>query len=205
MIASHPLLARTPAQPQPMLPLLRKLPEIALAQARLHEACGPARHTFALWLARQTEGPVLWIAPDWVRDTLNCDGVRAWMDPARLVFIHPRRSEDLLWVLEEVLRAGAVDLCVLDLPGFPTLTQVRRAHLAAETGAAAGNRTPTGLLLTPGEGGSPGVETRWHMAQRHSAHDTAWRLERRRARTAPPKTWQIHMPAPGAEPQLKSA
>ena len=46
-----------------------------------------------------------------------------------------------------------------------------------------------GLMLTPGDGGAAGVESRWHMAPRHAPGVEAWALSRRRARTAPVKDW----------------
>lgn len=164
-------------------------PQVRLRLARAHEACGAARRSFALWLAGQTEGPVLWIAPAWSPERLNPDGVAAFADPGRLIFVHPRRAGDLLWCAEESLRAGAVALVVADLPGAPGLTPVRRLHLAAEQGGAAGT-PPLGLLLTPGDGGAPGIESRWHMAPAHAGAARRWRLERRRARGLPPVAWQ---------------
>lgn len=191
MSVPNALLSHKPARGRPSLSLLPRAPALQLAQARVHEACGAARHTLALWLAGQTEGPVLWIAPAWSTVQLNCDGVRDWIDPARLIFVHPRRSEDLLWTMEEVLRAGAATLAVADLPALPSLTQVRRMHLAAETGAREGSCRPTGLLLTPGHGGAAGVESRWHLAPAHGSGGQGWRLERRRARTAPIQGWDV--------------
>ncbi|MEM6887053.1 MAG: hypothetical protein AAF636_02825 [Pseudomonadota bacterium] len=205
MPLSHPLLSRQPKSSQPALPLLTGLPELRLAQARVHEACGPARTTFALWLAAHTSGPLLWIAPGWAGAHLNSDGAHGWIDPGRLVFVSPRRTEDLLWTMEEVLRAGATALAVVDLPALPTLTQVRRMHLAAEAGAREGPQPCTGLLLTPGTGGAPGVETRWQLDPSHAGGQQIWRLERRRARTAPAKGWDIYRPRATADLQLKSA
>ncbi|MEM1072939.1 MAG: hypothetical protein AAF665_02200 [Pseudomonadota bacterium] len=197
MPVSHPLLSRKPARTAPAIALLPPAQDILLNQTRVHEASGPARRTFAMWLAAQTDGPIIWVSPPWGQDPLHADGVAAWIDPARLVFVSPKRPEDLLWTMEEVLRSGAVALCVADLPNLPTLTHVRRMHLAAETGAQLAGPLPLGLLLTPGDGGAPGVETRWHLRAAHRGAEERWRLERLRARTAPRKRWDVTR-APGA-------
>jgi len=178
-------------------PLLSPAPGIALATGRVHEAAGPARRTLAAMLAGAAEGPVLWIAPAWVPERLHPEGLHAFLDPGRLLLALPKRAEDLLWTMEEALRAGVVPVVVADLAGPPGLTPVRRLQLAAEAGAAATGHPPTGLLLTPGEGGAAGVESRWHIAPAHSATRTAWRLERRRARTDPPRAWTLRPGAAG--------
>ena len=177
---------------------LEPLPGIALARGRLHEVCGSARHTFALWLAGRLAGAVLWIAPAWQGAGLHPDGMIAFADPGRFLFLRPDRLSDMLWCAEEALRSGAAPLVVLDLPEPPALTPVRRLHLAAEAGgagAAGAAAAPLGLALTPGEGGAQGIETRWHMAPAHDpTRDGAglrWRLERRRARALPPAAWQL--------------
>ncbi|WP_233252475.1 ImuA family protein [Maritimibacter sp. 55A14] len=162
-----------------------------LVLARVHEFCGPARRTLALMLARALPGTVVWIRPAWSPDRLNPDGVRGLIDPARLLNVTPKRPEDLLWSMEEVLRSGQVALAVAELPEPPGLTPVRRLQLACETGAAEGAQRPLGVLLLPGAGGAPGVESRWHLAPRHSIAATRWRLERHRARMAPPRTWEV--------------
>lgn len=186
---------RAPERSRPVLALHA---DIALPLARVHEVCGPARRTFAMWLAGQTRGPILWISPLWEVNQPNPDGMRAFADPARFIFVTPRRGEDLLWCTEEALRAGVVPLVIADLPGPPALTPVRRLHLAAETGATLGH-PPLGLLLTPGEGGAQGAETRWHMAPAHAGEKRQWRLERRRARALPPQAWHASQPRTGAK------
>lgn len=182
------LLDRKPWRNRPQLEIA---PGLTLPRARLHEACGAARVTFALWLAAQIEGPIFWIAPSWAPHRLNPDGILGFTNPARFSFVSPLRPEDVLWSMEEVLRSGQVPLVVGDIPGPPGLTAVRRMHLAAETGASEGAVTPTGLLLTPGAGGAPGIETRWQMMPDHDTEHTRWRLSRLRARTAPVQSWQV--------------
>ena len=195
MPVHHPLLQRGPMRDTPCLPLLAQGERHGLghglALGRVHEACGPARHRLALWLAAQTTGPVIWIAPDWSADRLNPCGMMPFIDPARLILVQPKRAEDVLWSMEEVLRAGAVPLAVADLPALPGLTAVRRMHLAAETGGKVQGRAPLGLLLTPGMGGAQGVESRWHLTPDHKGSAGAWTLTRLRARTAPEQAWHV--------------
>ncbi len=188
---TRPLLSRSShrERPRPALPFLG---DLALPVARAHELCGNARRFLACLIAARLPGPVIWIAPAWQAERLNPEAVARLFDPGRLILLDPVRAEDILWCMEEALRAGAAPLCVADLPGPPGLTAVRRLHLAAETGAAEAGTLPLGLILTPGRGGAPGIETRWHIAGQHAGNGRrCWRLDRLRARTAPPKSWQV--------------
>ena len=169
-------------------PALQFHEQVSLTTGRAHEICGPARWTLALWLAAATSGPVLWIAPAWRPDQLHGDGVADTLCPGRLLFVRPGRAKDLLWCMEESLRSGAVPLVICELPEPPPLTPVRRLHLAADQGGQMG-KPPLGLILTPGDGGAAGVETRWHMTAAHKSGQPGWQLERRRARTLPPCAW----------------
>ncbi len=180
-------ISRRGAKPRPTLAFLGAL---RLDRARVHEFCGPARRTLALMAARGVEGPVMWISPTWMIERLNPEGLLSFLAPGRLLFAQPKRAEDLLWVMEEALRSGSVALVIADLSEPPELTPVRRLHLAAEAGAEA-NTAPVGLILSPGDGGAQGVESRWHLAPAHAAGVARWRLERRRARMEQPKGWEV--------------
>lgn len=165
---------------------------LEMARARAHEICGASRRVMALTVAQAMTGEVLWIRPSWMPGRLNPEGILRFVDPSRLIFAAPKRPEDLLWSMEEALRAGIVPLVVADLPGPPGLTAVRRLHLAAETGAETGRVAALGLILTPGAGGAPGVESRWSLEPAHGegGHE-GWALARLRARTAPEKRWTL--------------
>ncbi|SFE56100.1 hypothetical protein [Roseivivax sediminis] len=183
-----PPLRRVPHGAPPALTLWDEVP---LTLGRVHEICGRARRTLALRALAAAGAPAIWIAPAWGRDPLHPPGMAEWCDPGGVVFIAARRPEDLLWAMEESLRAGVASAVVAELPEPPPLTPVRRLHLAAEAGAAAGRGGPLGLILTPGAGGAQGVETRLRMEPAHIGSAGRWRLERLRARMAPPRTWHL--------------
>ena len=194
-----PILDSHGPRPRPTQPLPAGV-EPGLARARVHEVCGPARRTFAAMLMGLCDGPVLWIAPGWMPERLYPCGLRDFADPSRLIMARARRPEDILWTMEEALRSGAIPLVLAELPEPPGLTPVRRLHLAAEAGAEAarhrGRLAPLGLMLTPGDGGAQGVESRWRLTDAPSPsglleRGLAWRLDRLRARMAPPAAWSL--------------
>lgn len=172
-----------------------------LVRGRVHELCGPSRMAVALMLLSGTGGPVIWIAPSWLPERPYACGLREYLYPGRLVFVQCRRIEDVHWSAEEALRSGAAPTVVIEMPSAPSLTPVRRLHLAAETGAEAarldGRPAPIGLLLLPGDGGAQGVESRWQASPHPSpsglldSEGIALRLQRQRARAAPPSTWIV--------------
>ncbi len=186
------------ALPQAAGSTVAPVPEVALARGRVHELCGLARCSLAVLLAGAMAGPVLWIAPGWRAERLHAAGMARFAAPERFVFADCGRVEDILWCAEEALRSGAAPLVVAELPVPPKLTPVRRLHLAAAAGGRGG--LPLGLLLTPGSGGAPGVESRWHMAPETSSDTpagrpvgrSAWTLQRLRARGAGPAAWRLH-------------
>ncbi len=134
------------------------LPDL-LVPARVHEATGRGRLTFALALAGGLAGPVLWVQDARTRDGLYAPGLAAFLDPARLVLARPTGPLAVLQSVEEALRSGAVPLVIAELAEAPDLTASRRLQLAAGTG---GGR---GLCLLP--------ETRL----RTNAAETRWRCE----------------------------
>jgi protein ImuA len=179
------LLDRRPHRPRPGQPFLDRL---ELTRARVHELCGPARHTLTGIVAGGMEGPVIWVRAAWEGARVHGPGLARLMDPGRVVFVDAQRPADLLWTLEEALRSGAVPLVVGELPGPPGLTPMRRLQLACEAGAGQGV-VPLGLVLTP-EGAAPGAESRWRMDPAHGAEE-GWRLTRERERQAPPRAWRV--------------
>jgi len=182
---------------------------IGLARGRVHEFRGPSRVVLAVQVMAECAGPVLWICPGWQPERLYPAGVAAYADPARLICVRARRPEDILWAMEEGLRSGTVPLVVAEMPGAPGLTPVRRLQLAAEAGAEAAHHAgrgivPLGVMLTGGEQGAAGVESRWRMGPLPSGstlleeRGPVWRLERERARGAGPAAWLLRREGRGA-------
>lgn len=202
---SLPIHTQAAPRPQDMQPLVGTL---TLRRGRVHELCGPSRVMLAALVMARSTGPVVWIRPSWTPERLNAAGLHRLADPARLLFVGGRREEMLLLAMEEALRSGAAPLVVAELLTPPGLTPIRRLHLAAEAGIEAAHRdgtvAPVGLILLPGSGGAPGVETRWHMRPVPSrsllwSNDETWRLTRLRARLSPPAAWALHRNAAARE------
>jgi len=171
---------------------------LVLAPGRAHEFCGPARRVLTAWVMGWA-APVLWLRLRHNPDRPYPQGLADWVAPGGLILAEATRDTELLGCAEDGLRSGACALVVADLAEPVAMTPLRRLHLAAEEGCA---RRPGGgvraLVLTPGDGGTPGVETRWHMApcpaRNLSATEpvgAAWQLSRLRARMTPPARWHV--------------
>jgi protein ImuA len=196
---SLPILTQAAPRPQDLQPLVG---DLTLRRGRVHEFCGPARLMLAARVMAKTEGAVVWARPGRVPERLNAAGLQRLANPARLILAQAGRDEGLLWAMEEALRSGVAPLVVGELLTPPGLTPIRRLHLAAEAGAEAAQRdggvAPLGLVLLAGQGGAPGVESRWHMAPSPSAsllwsEEESWTLTRLRARLAPPARWWLRI------------
>ncbi|MEO0428252.1 MAG: hypothetical protein AAF160_12535 [Pseudomonadota bacterium] len=150
----------------------------ALAAGRVHEVCGSGRLAFALAMAGEARGPVLWIAEATRRDRPCPHGIARFLDPARLVLARPTGLIAALQVMEEALRSGAAPLVLAELEAAPDLTQSRRLQLAAGTGGG------WGLCLVPENRlATNAAETRWRCRPL-AAPGTAGTGEERRAADA---------------------
>lgn len=198
MQSAADLLSRRPHRPAPQITLGD--PEIALRLGRVHELCGQARHTLALAIAGQLGGPVVWIAPQAAPEFLCPEAMARHVQPGHVLFVTPSKRDMLLWAMEEALRDGHAPVVVADLTAPPAMVPIRRLHLAAEAGCGVGACRPLALLLTPGQGGAPGIETRWSLEPAHHTGTGHWTLSRLRARMAPPRDWRMTWGATGLVP-----
>lgn len=125
-----------------------------LRPRRVHEAEGRGRRAFALCQAARHPGPLVWILPAHIPELPMLRGLPQGVGE-RLHLFRPTGETDLLWCVEEALRASPVSLVIAEPEKPLSLTAGRRLQLAAEAG-----RT-TGLLLIREAAGSNATETRW--------------------------------------------
>jgi protein ImuA len=202
MHSANALLSRRPHRPAPQITLGD--PEIALRLGRVHELCGQARHTLAATIAAQLGGPVVWITQHAATEFLCPDAIAGHITPGHILFVTPAKRDMLLWAMEEALRDGHAPVVVADLTAPPAMVPIRRLHLAAEAGCGASICRPLALLLTPGQGGAPGIETRWSLDPAHHHGAGHWTLSRLRARMAPPRDWLMTIRPSGLVPKISA-
>ncbi len=202
MHSANALLSRRPHRPAPQITLGD--PEIALRLGRVHELCGQARHTLAVTIAAQLGGPVVWITQHAATEFLCPDAIAGHITPGHILFVTPAKRDMLLWAMEEALRDGHAPVVVADLTAPPAMVPIRRLHLAAEAGCGAGICRPLALLLTPGQGGAPGIETRWSLDPAHHHGAGHWTLSRLRARMSPPRDWLMTIRPSGLVPKISA-
>lgn len=126
-----------------------------LVRKRVHEAEGRGRRAFALFQAARHPGPLIWILPSHAPEMPMLRGLPRGVGE-RLHLLRPVGETDLLWCVEEALRADPVNLVIAEPSSPLPLTAGRRLQLAAEAG-----RT-TGLMLIRQDAGSNATETRWN-------------------------------------------
>jgi len=150
----------------------RALPGGGLALGAVHEILGidgdeedgaAACGFIAGLLARLRRGPVLWCLkrPDLYGPGLLAHG----LDPARLVIVTAPRDEDILWAIEEGLRAPGLVAVIGEIGRLP-LVAGRRLQLAAERSGI------TAFLLRRWRNSEEAARER----ERPSAAVTRWRI-----------------------------
>lgn len=127
---------------------------LALVPCRVHEAQGRDRRAFALFHAARCQGALVWVLPAHSPELPFLAGLPHGVGE-RLHLFRPSGEIDLLWAVEEALRADPVALVIAEPQKPLSLTQGRRLQLAAEAGQT------TGLMLIRDDAGNNAAETRW--------------------------------------------
>jgi protein ImuA len=192
----------------------RTLPGGGLARGALHEILGAggdeedgalAAAFIAGILGRlltKENGIVLWCLP---RPDLYGPGLAAQgLDPGRVVLVETSRDAEILWAMEEGLRASGI-LAVVGEVGTLPMVASRRLQLAAERSGIIAF-----LLRRWRNGGQAAREralpnaavTRWCIAALPSSPErgepgvgfTRWRIELLRCRGGEPACWEMEVP-----------
>ncbi|MBV8889077.1 MAG: damage-inducible protein [Alphaproteobacteria bacterium] len=150
-------------------------------------------------------GTVLWCLS---RPDLYGPGLAEYgLAPARLVLVAGRRDEDILWAMEEGLRAGAssgLAAVVGEIESLPMVAS-RRLQLAAErTGIPAFmlRRWHTGTAAAKERGRPSAAATRWRIAAMPARAlpgepgigRPRWRVELLRCRGGGTGSWEVEAP-----------
>lgn len=115
------------------------------------------------------------------------------LDPGQVLFIHPSRSKDLLWTVEEVLKCKALTAVVALLPRFDFMLS-RRLQLAVEHSGV------TGFILRDGHLQNPTASiARWRITAAESWTDSSlpgvgfpgWNVELLKVRGGQTGSWQV--------------
>jgi protein ImuA len=148
-------------------------------------------------------GIVLWCLP---HPDLYGPGLAAHgFDPGRLVLVRARRNTEILWAMEEGLRASGVAAVVGEVGAFPAVAS-RRLQLAAERSGV------TAFVLRRWRDGAEAAHernlpnaaaTRWRIAALSSVPARAepgighprWRVELLRCRGGAPACWEVEAAA----------
>src|SRR6059058_3202650 len=191
----------------------RALPGGGLALGAVHEILGidgdeedgaAACGFIAGLLARLRMGPVLWCLkrPDLYGPGLLAHG----LDPARLVIVTAPRDDDILWAIEEGLRAPGLVAVIGEIGRLP-LVAGRRFQLAAERSGI------TAFLLRRWRNSEEAARererpsaavTRWRIAAlpardiddprlRQLIGQPRWRVELLRCRGGVPAQWEVEV------------
>jgi protein ImuA len=190
----------------------RALPGGGLGQGALHEILGlggdeedgALAAAFAAGilgrLAATADGMVLWCLP---RPDLYGPGLAAHgLDPARVVLVRAPRDAELLWAMEEGLRAPGILAVVGEVGALPAIAS-RRLQLAAERSGI------IAFLLRRWRDGQAAREralpnaaaTRWRIAAMPSralrnepgVGCARWRVELVRCRGGEPACWEVEV------------
>jgi protein ImuA len=180
------------------------LPGGGLPRAALHEVAGegPDREQGAaaagfasLWLARlQESGPVLWIVRAGSRAAidLHAHGLRQQrLDPKRLILVAAKRDDEVLWAMEEGLKAKSLGAVLGEIEKLD-LTASRRLQLAAEAGGVTAFvlRRWRVMERAARDAAQPiAAVTRWRIAALPTENEIGWRVALTRCRGGRPNTW----------------
>jgi protein ImuA len=114
------------------------------------------------------------------------------VDPAKVIFIHPKKQKDLLFVTEEALKCESITAVVSDIKEI-SFTESRRFQLGVEQSNATGF-----LIRTNPKNLSTSSVTRWKIKSIATEENDLpgllfprWNVELLKVRNGKPGSWQL--------------
>ncbi|MCY4305177.1 MAG: hypothetical protein OXC62_10460 [Aestuariivita sp.] len=157
---------------------------IALAKGRVHEVLGESADCFALTVAANLKGPVIWIGLGRDIASLNPCAVQDFIDPLRLTIVEAVSRQEALWSCEQALRAQGIQCVILELVRGIDLKESRRFQLAAEESGT------IGLILISGRAHTSAADTRWHCTPSFDG-EMSWDWACTKSRHGGLGTWRV--------------
>lgn len=144
-----------------------------------------------LHVAHEDERQVLWCVRADTDDevgALYAPGLRSFgLSPQQVLLVRAATTAQVLWAMEEGLRAGGLAAVVAEVDDVDFSTS-RRLQLAAEA------RGVTALLIVPALSAVSGAVTRWQLSSRGGEGEAVhprWGVELTRCRGGAPAAWEV--------------
>lgn len=149
-----------------------------------------------LSILTQQAGPCVWVSRS---QTLFPPALKAFgVRPEQIIFVHPQKERDILWVTEEALKCEGLSAVIAELPAI-SFSQSRRLQLAVEESRVTGFilRNDTGKLT------STACVARWRISPLPSVVDgglpgvgfPSWNIELLKVRNGNPGSWKLNWEA----------
>ena len=149
-----------------------------------------------LSILTQQAGPCVWVSRS---QTLFPPALKAFgVRPEQIIFVHPQKERDILWVTEEALKCEGLSAVIAELPAI-SFSQSRRLQLAVEESRVTGFilRNDTGKL------NSTACVARWRISPLPSVVDgglpgvgfPSWNIELLKVRNGNPGSWKLNWEA----------
>lgn len=145
---------------------------------------GNSADIFAVLLAAQLKGPVIWIGRHRDVGSIAPTALQLFFDPARLIVTECNTRKEMLWASEQAMRMPAAACVITEMADGPDLKESRRLQIAAEEGGC------LGLILIAGAPQTSAAETRWECLA-NANDDGPWRWTLTKNKCGPVGTWQV--------------
>jgi protein ImuA len=157
---------------------------VSLAKGRVHEVMGDSADMFAVLVASQLSGPIIWTGLARDIGSLAPTALQDFIDPARVILTEGVSRGEVLWAAEQALRARCAQCVIIELSQGPNLRESRRLQIAAEEGGG------VSLILIHGRAHTSACETRWRCAA-SSAGAAVWDLSLTKNRKGELGNWRM--------------